>query len=323
MVEIYPLSVFLDSPTSFRSQNVWTVDVLRVLEFGLSTSTPDDSPADWTISRAAIDSREWTIQERTIHGVKTIPGDFESIANVLLSLTSLRVDAFISDDRADRARFGLEIPHTRMTMRLDDGSSRMLDVGIPDPTDGSRQLVSSDDRPFIMAVPSLSLGCLRNPVTDLRQRQLFTISRPSVSRLAVESLAANGSRLEGVHASRTSAGWILSSPGSQPERSVFIEPLIQALTALRARRFLGPDERTNAEHCFHVALSGISGVVEDTQNVTVFRGGSKTWITFDASSQRAIPVEDPYQAIRAVMPVADPGTVPVSRPVSGSASSAP
>ena len=108
-----------------------------------------------------------------------------SVDGLLGALEGLRMDAVASEDARDLRPYGLDKPAWRVTLGLQDGTSRTLEIGsaVPDKKHHAREASSR----MVAVVPDAVVGDLGKGMKELRARRLLEIAAYEVEGFDAEA----------------------------------------------------------------------------------------------------------------------------------------
>ena len=180
------------------------------------------------------DKDTWSI----VKPLKTRAGRWPVDA-LLGSLEGLRMDSVAAEQATDLKPFGLDKPSRVVTLTLEDGSQRRLEIGsaTPDKKYNAREALSK----MVAVVPPALVTDLAKGLENLRAKRLMEVSAYDVEGIegkltdGTRSYARSGEKgQEGAEASK----WKRSAPDAKELEAAKVEDVLYKLTGLEAQEFV-------------------------------------------------------------------------------------
>ncbi|MGD2175778.1 MAG: DUF4340 domain-containing protein, partial [Candidatus Brocadiaceae bacterium] len=162
--------------------------------------------------------------------------DGEAIEGLAEKLYSHRLseDDFVTDDPAERARYGLDAPHLSLTLEAGEEAQHFA-FACREEDGETRCYALNKDETAVVRLPEELLDDLRKGPEDLRERDLADMKVPAVERLQV---SAPGRELA---LERTEEGWrIAGEKPAEADRSV-VEQVLRDLSGAQVDEFVADD----------------------------------------------------------------------------------
>jgi hypothetical protein len=110
--------------------------------------------------------------------------DKDVINSIAINFSSLIADKVIEEEAEDLTKYGLDKPVT-VTVKMDDGSVKAIEVGNKTPT-GSGYYVKEKDSRKVYTISSYSGDKIKVSKNDIKDRQLFDVEREDVKAFTLE-----------------------------------------------------------------------------------------------------------------------------------------
>jgi hypothetical protein len=156
--------------------------------------------------------------------------DEYEVNGLVESLSSLRIERVVEKEAKDLSAY--EIPKTEVSLWVKgkDAPVRLL-VGMENPLDKTLFAKREDDPRVVLLSASLKTS-LDKKVFDFRQKDVFKFTAADVKTVKVRTKDAAW------QAGREEAGWFLTSPVAALAARDKIDPLLEALSGLKAKEFV-------------------------------------------------------------------------------------
>jgi len=162
------------------------------------------------------------------------PADESVVSSTLGSLANLTADRRLAADEVDRADYGLEQPAVTVTLRMADGSERIVAVGDELPL-GSKRALRIDSSDGVTIASGWFVSDLEREVDDWRSREVVDISEDRVASIDI------GAGEDRIRAVRLDDHWQLLDPVDDLGDRDHLQSLVRDLDSLRIEEFLdGP-----------------------------------------------------------------------------------
>jgi len=191
-----------------------------------------DDVAGIVIDRAAIRVRlekvgeEWRLREPL-----DFPADTSVVSSTLGSLTNLTADRRLAADETNPADYGLEQPGILVTLRMADGSERIIAVGDELPL-GSKRALRVDGREEVTIAAGWFTSDLERKVDDWRSREVAEMLEDDVASIDIEF------GTDSIRAVRLEDHWQLLRPLEDLGDGDHLGSLISDLASMRIVEFL-------------------------------------------------------------------------------------
>lgn len=174
-IPAYLEGALLKKPIELRDREV--LHVKRQQVRSLEVKGPEGG---YALARAG---QEWGITAP----VKTRAGRW-SVDGLLGALESLRLDSIAAEDAKDLKPYGLDEPERSVTLGLEDGSTRTLEIGSKTPEGNFHARVAG--RTQVVVIPPAVPGDLAKGLAELRAKRLLDVATYEVEGLEVETAGA-------------------------------------------------------------------------------------------------------------------------------------
>ena len=169
---------------------------------------------------------EWRLREPL-----DFPADSSLVSSTLGSLANLTADRRLPADEVDPGDYGLEEPAAEITLRMSDGSERLIVVGDELPL-GSKRALRVDGGDEVMIAAGWFVSDLEREVDDWRSREVVEILEDDVASIDIESGA------DSIRAVRIEDQWQLLRPIEDLAGGDHLGSLISDLASMRIGEFL-------------------------------------------------------------------------------------
>jgi len=169
---------------------------------------------------------EWRLREPF-----DFPADASVVSSTLGSLTNLTADRRLAADEVDPAGYGLEEPAVKVTLRMADGSERVIAVGDELPL-GSKRALRVDGSDGVTIAAGWFASDLEREVDDWRAREVAEMLENDVASIDIESGA------DTIRAVRLEDQWQLLRPLEDMAGGDHLGSLISDLASMRITEFL-------------------------------------------------------------------------------------
>ncbi len=203
-------------------------------------------PADAPPKILTLDDKQ--VNEVTIHKLNTdpvvltklagkweitkpepMPADQDAVKSLVSAASTLTSDHLIDDKPTNLEAFGLKIPVTELTLNLDKGKSRTLDIGNDTPAGGATYVKLADD-PRVFTIASFSKTSLDKSLNDLRDKRLVTFDSDKLSRV---ELTAKGPAVE--FGKNGQNEWQILKPEPARADALLVDDLVRKLKDAKAQ----------------------------------------------------------------------------------------
>ncbi|HET7747512.1 MAG TPA: DUF4340 domain-containing protein [Vicinamibacteria bacterium] len=212
-IPAYLEGALLKKPIELRDREVLHVkrDKIRSLE----VKGPEGS---YALARAG---EEWGITAP----VKTKAGRW-SVDGLLGALEALRLDSVAAEDAKDLKPFGLEKPERSVTLGLEDGSSRTLEIGSKTPEGNHHARVAG--RTQVVVIPPAVPGDLAKGLSELRAKRLLDVATYEVEGIEVEGAGQGAKRVYARQSKKDAGGadshtWKRTAPDAKDVETSLVQ----------------------------------------------------------------------------------------------------
>ncbi len=176
---------------------------------------------------------EWRLREPL-----DFPADSSVVSSTLGSLANLTADRRLAADEIDPADYGLAEPAAEITLRMGDGSERLVVVGDELPL-GSKRALRVDGGEEVTIAAGWFVSDLEREIDDWRSREVAELLEDDVASIDIESGA------DSIRAVRFEDQWQLLRPLEDKGDGDHLGSLISDLRSMRIGEFLddGADPR--------------------------------------------------------------------------------
>jgi len=176
---------------------------------------------------------EWRLQEPL-----DFPADSSVVSSTLGSLANLTADRRLAPDEVNSTDYGLEEPLAEVTLRMADGSERVVAVGDELPL-GSKRALRVDGGDGVTIASGWFVSDLEREIDDWRSREVVEILENDVASIDIDSGA------DSIRAVRLEDKWQLLRPLDDMAGGDHLRSLISDLASMRIGAFLddGVDPR--------------------------------------------------------------------------------
>jgi hypothetical protein len=209
-------------------------------------------PAGLPVSRTALDA---------------LMGEFET----------LKADAMLAPGAVAGVDTGLDAPAATITLKLRDGTRRILNVGKE--KDKNVFYAALAGQPLVLTLPQWSLARIRKSPADLRNRKVFDFEENAIASVEL-ALKDETVRLEPTDGAPGKAAWKATAPQAADLKAETVRTLVSTLTGLTAKDFAA--DRT-------VKTAGLAGG-QDFQVTVTLKDGSRHAVRVSAEKKDG----DPY-----------------------------
>jgi Domain of unknown function (DUF4340) len=222
-------------PFDLRDRDLLHLDREKVKS--IEVTGPEGS---YTLEKAGKD--EWAI----VKPLKSRAGRWP-VDTLLGALEGLRMDSVASEEATDLKPFGLDQPARVVTLTLEDGSHRRLEIGsaTADKKYNAREALSK----MVAVVPPAIVDDLAKGLPNLRAKRLMEVSAYDVD--GIEGKLADGARTYARSGEKGADGaeaykWKRTAPDAKDLDTAKVEDVIFKLSGLEAQEFVdapgGPDK---------------------------------------------------------------------------------
>jgi hypothetical protein len=169
---------------------------------------------------------EWRLREPF-----DFPADSSVVSSTLGSLANLTADRRLAPEEVNPADYGLEQPVAKVTLRMADGSERIVAIGDELPL-GSKRALRVDGSDGVTIAAGWFTSDLEREVDDWRSREVAEMQENDVASIDIES----GS--DSIRAVRLEDQWQLLRPLEDMADSDHLGSLISDLASMRIGEFL-------------------------------------------------------------------------------------
>ena len=169
---------------------------------------------------------EWRLREPL-----DFPADESVVSSTLGSLANLTADRRLAADEFDWADYGLEQAAVTVTLRMADGSERVVAVGDELPL-GSKRALRIDSSDGVTIASGWFVSDLEREVDDWRSRDVVDISEDRVASIDI------GAGEDRIRAVRLEDRWQLLEPVDDLGDRDHLQSLVRDLDSLRIEEFL-------------------------------------------------------------------------------------
>lgn len=219
----YILLVERHRPTSDESRRE-TEKVLR--DFDRDQVTGLEIESDGSRVRIEKVGEDWRLREPL-----DFPADSSLVSSTLGSLANLTADRRLAADEVDPAAYGLQHPTTRVTLRMADGSERVVEVGDELPL-GSKRALRVDHGGEVLVASGWFVSDLERKVDDWRSHDVVDISEDTIASIDIESGP------DAIRAVRLEDRWQLLRPLEDLADADHLSGLVSDLRSMRIVEFL-------------------------------------------------------------------------------------
>ena len=184
-------------------------------------------------SRVRIEKvgEDWRLREPL-----DFPADSSLVSSTLGSLANLTADRRLAADEVDSAAYGLDHPADRVTLRMADGSERVVEVGDELPL-GSKRALRVDQGGEIVVASGWFVSDLERKVDDWRSHDVVDISEDAIASIDIESGP------DTIRAARVDDRWQLLRPLEDLADADHLSGLVSDLRSMKIVEFLGDDAK--------------------------------------------------------------------------------
>jgi hypothetical protein len=172
---------------------------------------------------------EWRLREPL-----DFPADSSAVNSTLGSLANLTADRRLAADEVDPADYGLDQPEAEVTLKMADGSERLVAVGNELPL-GSKRALRLDGGGEVTIAAGWFVSDLEREVDDWRSREVADIREDDVASIDIESGP------DDIRAVRLEDRWRLLRPLEDMADADHLGSLISDLRSMRIEEFLDDD----------------------------------------------------------------------------------
>jgi hypothetical protein len=162
------------------------------------------------------------------------PADSSLVSSTLGSVANLTADRRLAAEEVDSAEYGLEEPMAELTLRMSDGSERVIAVGDELPL-GSTRALRVDGGAEIVIASSWFVSDLEREVDDWRSRDVIDFLEHDTASVDIESGP------DSIRAVRLEDRWQLLRPLQDMADDEHLGSLISDLSSMRIEEFLDDD----------------------------------------------------------------------------------
>ena len=172
---------------------------------------------------------EWRLREPL-----DFPADASVVSSTLGSLANLTADRRLTPDEVNPADYGLEQPAAKVTLRMDDGNERLIEVGDELPL-GSKRALRVDGSDGVTIAAGWFVSDLEREVDDWRSREVAEMLENDVASIDIEYGA------DSIRAVRLEDQWQLLRPLEDMGDGAHLGSVISDLASMRIEEFLDDD----------------------------------------------------------------------------------
>jgi hypothetical protein len=162
------------------------------------------------------------------------PADASVVSSTLGSLANLKADRRLSTEEVDAADYGLEEPTAKITLRIGDGTERLVEIGDELPL-GSKRALRVDGADEVTITSGWFVSDIEREVDDWRSREVAEIVENDVASIDIERGA------DSIRAVRLEDQWQLLRPLEDMADGDHLRSLISDLASMRIEEFLDDD----------------------------------------------------------------------------------
>ena len=183
---------------------------------------------DGTEGRVRLEKtgEDWRLREPL-----DFPADTSMVSSTLGSLANLTADRRLAPDEADPADYGLEEPLVEITLRMADGSERLMAIGDELPL-GSKRALRIDGADGVTIAAGWFLTDLEREIDDWRAREVAEVGETDIASIDIESGP------DTIRAVRLEDRWQLLRPLEDMADADHLGSLVTDLAAMRIEEFL-------------------------------------------------------------------------------------
>jgi hypothetical protein len=182
--------------------------------------------AQFDVSSVAINNEHGRIElgkkdtDWILKSAGDAPADDSEVNSLLSEVTSAKADEFASDKSEELAKYGLDKPNITLTAKLNDGSERVLKIGLKD----DEYYAKNSARSEILKVPSSLFDKLNVKPASLRDKQIMKFKEDELSRVEIRN--PNGKLV----VERNDEGkWLIKEPADKKDKEAqrfkIVDPL--------------------------------------------------------------------------------------------------
>jgi hypothetical protein len=172
---------------------------------------------------------EWRLREPL-----DFPADSSVVSSTIGSLANLKADRRLTATEVDPAKYGLEEPSAEITLRMVDGTQRLVAVGDELPL-GSKRALLVDGGNEVTITSGWFVSDLERGVDDWRSREVVEILENDVASIDIEYGA------DSIRAVRLEDQWQLLRPLEDMADGDHLGSLISDLASMGIEEFLDDD----------------------------------------------------------------------------------
>jgi hypothetical protein len=169
---------------------------------------------------------EWRLREPL-----DFPADSSVVSSTLGSLANLTADRRLAPDEVNSTDYGLEEPLAEVTLRMADGSERVVEVGDELPL-GSKRALRVDGGDGVTIAAGWFVSDLEREVDDWRSREVVEMLENDVASIDIESGA------DAIRAVRLEDQWQLLRPLEDMADGDHLGSVVSDLASMRIEEFL-------------------------------------------------------------------------------------
>ena len=158
--------------------------------------------------------------------------DSSSINSIAINFSSLRADKVIEENATDLSQYGLDDP-VRISVKMDDGTVKTLEVGNKTPTE-SGYYAKEKDSSNVYLIGTYEGGKFTISKNDFRDKTLFTFEAADVKTLTLErqgSIVFTANKVDNYE-------WQIVEPIQADANVSSISPMIEAISATKIKEFI-------------------------------------------------------------------------------------
>jgi hypothetical protein len=172
---------------------------------------------------------QWRLREPLV-----FPADSSVVSSTLGSLANLKADRRLAADEVNSTDYRLEQPVAKVTLRMADGSERVVAVGDELPL-GSKRALRIDGSDGVTIAAGWFVSDLEREVDDWRSREVAELLENDVASIDIDSGA------DSIRAVRLEDQWQLLRPLEDMADGDHLGSLISDLASMRIGEFLDDD----------------------------------------------------------------------------------
>jgi hypothetical protein len=211
-------------------------DQVALLPASLLTNA--DKPLDDLRDRSVLGASQFEMNSLTLAGEHgsivlskegsdwKIKSPFESAVDesefdsLLSQIASAKAEEFVAETASDLAKYGLDKPKIKLSVRLQDGSERILVIGSK--ADGGYYAKISD-RPQIIKIESALYDKLNVKPAELRDKQIVKLNKDELTRIEIKNPNQK------ILAEKKEDKWVVKEPTDKKDKELQTFKIFNAL----------------------------------------------------------------------------------------------